>query len=108
MTNTLNGGAEVIRAEIKASEHARDTIHDVMVEHVPIADMPGDLGIPDAAVIAVIDSMTENELLEAARWGIDDTVVRDTIFTRLEENGLPQAALDAIKEQKDAYRSVSP
>jgi len=108
MTNSLKGGTETIRAELKAAEYSRGVIHDVMLEHVPIADLPGDLGIPDAAVIAVIDSMTEDELLEAGRWGVDDTVVRDTIFTRLEENGLPQAALDAIKEQKDAYRTVSP
>lgn len=108
MTNSLNSSVEAIRAEIKSSEHSRDTVHDVMLNFIPILDLPGDLDIPEAAIDAVIEGLTEREILEAAKWGIDDTVVRDSIYSRLEEHGLPQVALDAIKEQKDAYRPVSP
>lgn len=94
---------EEIRASVKASEDDRNVVHDVMLELIPVADLPGDLGVPDRAIDAVIDGLTDYELKGIADWGMNDTEVRDVLFARLRRDGFPADARTAIQAQKELH-----
>lgn len=103
MTSSITKAVEDVRAAVKASEDARNVIHDVMLELIPIVDLPGDLGVPARAIDAVIDGLTDSELKGIAVWGMDDTEVRDVLFARLRRDGFPADARTAIQAQKELH-----
>lgn len=100
--------AEEIRKEIRASDADRAALHDVIAELIPIADFPGGKygRLPSAIIDAVIDTLTEDELFEAGRWSVGDTVVRDNIYERLRD-AMPIEVQNAINDMKNANKESS-
>ncbi len=80
--------AEQIRKEIRESQSDRNSLHDVIAELIPEDGWPNGKWeiLPDSIIDSVIDSLTETELMEAGRWGVSDTVVRDNIYERLRDH----------------------
>lgn len=95
----FNAAAEEVRKAIRASDADRAALHDVIAELIPIADFPGGKygRLPAAIIDAVIDTLTEDELFEAGRWSVGDTVVRDNIYLRL-MTALPIEVQNAIND----------
>ena len=93
--------AQLIRKEIRESKDDRDALHDVIAELIPTYAGPNagddDSHLPATIIDAVIDSLTEDELFEAARWSVGDTCVRDNIFVRLRDQ-MPIEVQNAIDD----------
>lgn len=104
-TTTMSAAAEEVRKAIRASKNDRDALHDVIAELIPIADFPGGVycTLPASIIDAVIDTLTEDELFEAGRWSVGDTVVRDNIYLRLMTT-MPIEVQNAIDDMKNANK----
>lgn len=85
----------MMRLKAHVTKETRDVMHNLLLEFVPNEEKPSGCFI-DAAITALINSLTNEELLDIERWGASDTPVREAIFVRLRDEGIPETVKLAL------------